>query len=390
MKAYLTLSALALSSLLAAQTTYSVLPAGFEKIQDTNYDASYLGRGGKNYNGTISYVPMHIQTGYALGDLGTPVLKAKSLSYRRNNFYGNRMYKSTQTVAIYMSHSPLDTTAYTTTFAKNEGTRRTQVFGSAGKPAILNWPAAPYVNNGQKPVPFSLKIPLSAPYVIISTGAKSLCIDFTITKRVSTYQSGANTRNANLFLDAAGLARGLRITNGPYQSKCKFSNGRWSSSLGYTLSGLTTNGGPWFVRYGNVPANAVGAGTISGMGVKTKPNPFKLPIDLKVLGAPGCWWNVGLETGFWVALKASASGQMKWPTLTIPAGLPVSSFFDQGLVLDAKANNFGFVPTWSSEWKIVKAITPKCVTVYKHQDTTPPAATGTLRAVFAPIIRLDV
>lgn len=389
MKAYLPLFALALPALLCAQSTYSVLPKGFEKIQDTNNDQSYLGRGGMNYNGTTTYVPMHIQTGYALADLGLPVLKAKTLSYRRNNYYGNNMYKSTQTLAIYMSHSTVDTTAYTTTFATNEGKTRTQVFGTGGKPAVLNWPAAPYVNNGQKPLPFTLKIPLASPYVVISSGGKSLCIDFSVTKRVSTYQSGANTYNANLFLDAAGKAQGNRITNGTIASKCKFSTGKYNSSLGYTRSGLTTLGGPWYVRYGNLPANSIGVATLSGFGVKTKPNPFKLPIDLTPAGAPNCFWNVGLETGFWVALKANSSGSMSWPTLTIPAGLAPSSFYDQCLVIDPKANKFGFVPTWSSEWQIAQALTPKCVTVYKHQDTTPPAKTGSMRSVFAAIIRLD-
>ncbi len=390
MKVFLPLVALALPSLLAAQTTYSVLPAGFEKIQDTNNDQSYLGRGGKNYNGTTTYTPMHIQTGYALADLGLPVMKTGSISYRRNNFYSNTMRKSTQTLAIYMSHSAVATTSYSTTFANNEGKTRTQVFGKNGSPAVLNWPAAPYVNNGQKVVPFTLKIPLTSPYVVISTGGKSLCIDFTITKRISTYQSGSNTYNANLFLDAAGNATGQRFTNGKVASTCKFSTGKYNNSLGYTRRGLTDKGGPWYVRYGNIPANAIGLATISGFGVKTKPNPFKLPIDLGPVGAPNCFWNVGLETGFWVALKASTSGSMQWPTLTIPAGLPASSFYDQCLVLDTKANKLGLVPTWSSEWKIVKSLTPKCVTVYKHQDTTPPSKTGAMRPVFAAIVRLDV
>ena len=389
MKAYLPLFALALPTLLAAQSSYSVLPKGFEKLQDTNNDQSYLGRGGMNYNGTTTYTPMHIQTGYSLADMQQPVLKAQSMSFRRNNYYGNNMYASTQSLSIYMSHSAVATTAYTTTFANNEGTTKTQVFGTGGSPATLNWPAAPYVNNGQQVLPFALKVPLAAPYVIISSGGKSLCIEYNVVKRVSTYTSGSNTYNANLFLDAAGKATGQRVTNGPSQSKCLFSNNKYSSGLGYTSSGLTTAGGSWYVQYSNTPANSVGVATLSGMGVNTTPNPFKLPIDLTPAGAPGCWWNVGLETGFWVALKATSSGSMKWPTLTIPAGLPVSSFFDQCLVLDPPANKFGFVPTWSSEWKIVQAITPDCVTVYKHQDTTPPSATGSMRSVFAAIVRLD-
>ena len=389
MKAYLAICSLALPAILAAQSTYSVFPKGFENLQDTANDQSYLGRGGMNYNGTTTYTPIHIQTGYALSDMAQPVLKTNSISYRRNNYYGNNMYASTQNLAIYMSHSAVATTAYSATFANNEGATKTQVFGTGGNPAVLNWPAAPYVNNGQKPLPFALKIPLAAPYIVISSGGKSLCIEFSITKRVSTYTSGSNTYNANFFLDAAAKATGLRETNGPYQSKCLFSNNKYSSGLSHQNGGLTTSGGPWFVGYHNAPANSVGVATISGMGVNTTPNPFKLPIDLTPAGAPGCWWNVGLETGFWVALKANASGYMPWPTLTIPPGLPVSSFFDQCLVVDPPANKFGFVPTWSSEWKIVQDVTPACATVYNHQDTTPPSLTGSLRSVFAAIVRLD-
>jgi hypothetical protein len=53
------------------------------------------------------------------------------------------------------------------------------------------------------------------------------------------------------------------------------------------------DGCPWSE---GLPGRRVGLATLSGLGAKSKPNPFKLPIDLTAAGAPHCYWNVGLET----------------------------------------------------------------------------------------------
>ncbi|MEZ5988419.1 MAG: hypothetical protein R3F30_04730 [Planctomycetota bacterium] len=388
MKTLLPLIALAIPASVTAQTGTFVLPQGVEKFQRTENDQSYLGRGGSSYNGSTVYVPMHIQNTFPMAEVPVTAAKVLGIAMRRNNYYGNAMYASATDLTVHMSTAAGAADQASSTFASNEGTNRAQVWGTGGSTATLNWPAAPYVNNGQQPLPFVLKIPFSNPFVLIASSGKSICIDYYITKRTSPYQSGPNTYEANLFLDATGTVYGNRTENGGYQSACKFSDGTGQGGIGYTRGGLTENGGAWYVNY-TVPLNTIGVATISGYGVNTPNNPFNNPIDLTAFGAPGCKWMVGLETGFWVALKTTnytSNASANWPQLQIPAGLkPGTEFFDQGLFIDTKANKLGLIPSWSSTWTIEKYYQPLVSTVYKHQDTTPPSTTGSVRRNFAVI-----
>jgi hypothetical protein len=385
MKAFLPMGLCLVTAGLSAQTNLFVLPKGSDKLVTTNNDQSYLGRGGKNYNGSTTYVPIHVQNGYATADLPQAAMKLSGIAYRRNNYYGNNMYASTSEMVIHMSTTASAPSGYSTTFASNEGTNRTLVFGTTAKPGVVKWPA---MSKGTGPAPFIFKIPLDKPFVLVQSTGKGFTIDTYITKRDSTYTSGSNTYNANLFLDAAGNVTGTRTTNGVTPSKCPFSTGKYNSSLSYTTGGLSTTGGPWYVSYGNLPLNTLGVGAISAFGVD---NNKLLPIDLGPLGATGCQWNVGLEIGFFplTTTNSTTTASARWPTLTIPP-LPAGSFFyDQGLFVDTKANKLGLVTSWSSKWTIAQQYSPDVVTVYKTTDTTPPATTGFKRSVFGAVTELQ-
>jgi len=389
MKSYHPLLVFVLPSLLAAQATHTVLPAGYEKLQDTYQDLSYLGINGKNRFG-YNNMPVHLQNGYAMTDMKVGVQKVVSLSYRRNNYYANDMNLSWTNLAVYMSHGLAVPSAYSTTFSKNRGVGRKQVFGTNGNPSSLNWPAAAYVKNGQKVVPFSLKIPLANPYYVVKVLGKSLCIEYSIQNRVVAWKKGPfGMAFYNLILDAAGPAVGKIVDNGPYSIWCTLSTKWFQMGMLYNVAALTTDGGPLGLVYAGIPRNAFGVATLSAYGVKTRPNPYALPIFLKSAGAPHCSWNVGFD-GTWTMLKADTKGRMAWPKLTIPKGLPLMTFYDQCMVLDPKANKLGLVPTTSRGFQIVKAHVPQCVTLSKHIDTTPPSKTGTLRKGNAVVVRLDL
>ncbi|MEZ5988124.1 MAG: hypothetical protein R3F30_03175 [Planctomycetota bacterium] len=391
MRAFLPLLALALPAGLTAQTTQTfAMPKGAEKTQNKIYD-SYLGYAGYDSQGNTAYTPIHAMEGYATSDMPIAAAKVQAVNLRRNNYYGNQIYASTTDLSIHMSTGASDPTSWSSTFASNHGTNKIQVFGSGGNTKTLNWPADPYVNNGQQPVPFNLKIPLDTPFVLVQTAGKSICIDYYITKRVHTYTSGSNTYHTFLILDGDGQATGNRVSNYKNSlSGCKFNDGKYNNTISYTTGGLTDAGGTWYVRYGSCPSGALGVATLSAFGVNNLPHAWPLPIDLQAVGSPGCYWNVGLEFGLPIPLKVDTNGYAAWPNVTIPAGLGGSSFFDQGLIFDkpTSTNKYGLVTTWSSEWQIAKSYTPECATIWKYKDTTPPATSGSFYKNRAAIIEV--
>ncbi|MEZ5988129.1 MAG: hypothetical protein R3F30_03200 [Planctomycetota bacterium] len=374
------LAVAALAAALPAQTKTFALPSGAEKVQTKIYD-SYLGSAATN-------MPVHVQTGYATSEAPVAAAKLLSLTLRRNNYYGNNIYASTTDVAVHMSTNAADTKSWSSTFANNEGTNRAQVYGSGGNTKTLNRPAAPYVNNGQQPVPFALKVPFDTPFVFVQSSGKSICVDYYMTKR--THQD-TNGREQFIILDADGAATGERVTNGGSWSACKFSNGNYNSGLSYTSGGLTDKGGTWYVSYSSLPASTPVLATISAFGVNNKPHAWPLPLNLGPLGSPTCEWRVGLETGIWIPMTSNTNGQARWPNVTIPAGLGGSSFFDHAVVIDTptSTNKYGLATTWSSEWQIAKTYEPATVTVYKTKDTTPPATSGFVRAYQGSIAQFE-
>ncbi|MEZ5988127.1 MAG: hypothetical protein R3F30_03190 [Planctomycetota bacterium] len=232
--------------------------------------------------------------------------------------------------------------------------------------------------------------PLDTLFVLVQSAGKSVCIDYYITKRIHTYTSGSNTYHQFIILDGDGQATGDRVNNGGSWSNCKFSDGKYNSGIGYTTGGLTDAGGTWYLSYSNVPSNTAGVATLSGFGVNNLPHAWPLPISLAPLGSPTCDWRVGLELGVFVPLNSGSNTYARWPNITIPPGLGGNSFFDHALFLDkpTSTNKYGLVTSWSSEWQIAKSYTPACATVWKYQDTTPPATSGTLYRNRAAIIEV--
>jgi hypothetical protein len=86
------------------------------------------------------------------------------------------------------------------------------------------------------------------------------------------------------------------------------------------------------------------------------------------IGAPGCSWNVGLETGVYMPIVANAAKDAKSPVLNVPATPGGWTFFDQALFLDAQANAAGLVTSWSSEWYVSLGSMVTGATAYALRD----------------------
>ena len=355
--------ALTLCSALSAQTAYDELPAGFTKTADNIYDYFLLPR--------TSYHPLHVQYCYDPADVGVPSAKFTELSWRRNNYYSNSVPAGSVTMTVNIGMSALTPATMSSTFANNITILPKQVFKGT-----VNYPVA---TKGTGPAPWTHVLKLQTPYVYVGPSGKSFTIDMVITATTG-YTTSTYT------MDAAAPDGGLRSSNPSSSSSCKFSSGKYNNSLSYTTGGLTNTGGTWYVQYGSILPNAPGIMTLSGFGIDNK-GPWPLPIDLTALGAPGCKWNVGLETGVWLPVTANASGSAKVPSLTIPAGLGGKSFYDHALFLDPKANKAGLVVTWSSKWYIGTGKGPSANTLYKTADTGG-SATGSIRKGYGTHLRI--
>lgn len=258
-----------------------------------------------------------------------------SISMRRPVGLGNSNPAITTTATLVMSVSGNAPGASTTTFATNHGaTTQTVISGSISLPAATNpatWPA-----------PWVPAFPFSAPYVYVPATGGSLVIDLT-----QVQAAGATS----WYVEYTTPDNGGRAGNGSAPSTCRFSNNGYNSGLSYTTAGLNPAGGTWYASYNGLLPNAVGVVAISAFGVDNK-GTWPLPLDLTGVGAPGCFFNVGLEIGFVAAMTASASGSARTPNVTIPAGLGGNAFYDQTLWIDPAANALGLVTGWSSKWLI--------------------------------------
>ncbi|MEZ5988125.1 MAG: hypothetical protein R3F30_03180 [Planctomycetota bacterium] len=220
MRAFLPLLALTIPAALSAQTNSFALPKGADKVQTKVYD-SILGSAATN-------MPAHVQAGYATSEMTTAAAKVLSVNLRRNNYYGNQIYASSTDLMLEMSTNATDVNSWSTTFASNHGTNKVQVFGSGGNTKTLNWPADPH--RQQRPAAGALQPqdPLDTPFVLIQSSGKSICIDFSMSKRTHKTTSGSETW---IIIDADGQATGNRVTNGGSWSNCKFSDGKCNSGL---------------------------------------------------------------------------------------------------------------------------------------------------------------
>lgn len=357
-----------LAGALTAQTTKFYLPKGTETTSTNVYDQSYFGTSATNF-------PVHVQHMYALADMPQPVMVVNQLAYRRNNYYGNTIYASTQTLTLHLSHGANAPSAASSTFANNEGASKTKVFDGA---ITGGWPAAPY--SGPNPAPFVFIIKLNAPYRVIQTLGKSLTLDYMLTARDHKTSSGSQT---TMLFDAAGVDGGARASNGPSSFNCKDSAGKYNNSIGYRYPVV---GGTWYVRYSNLLPNRPVVVTISGYGMPPNNGPWPIPFDLNaILGLQkGCQFQVGLDIPLWIPIMSNSSGQAQLPNITMPAGTGGVVFYDHGLVSDPQIQG-GWVTTWSSRWTIGTGLGPDAATIYKTKDTGG-SATGSVRSKYAMIM----
>jgi hypothetical protein len=345
--------------------TYDELPAGgWTQKVDEIYD-SYL-------TTRTSYLPLHIQYAYDTSDIPVAGAVLTEAAWHRNNYYSNAMPAGSLTTTVTLSLSPNSPAAMSTTFASNLVNLTAQVFQGT-----VNFPTAPFQSG--VPAPWTHVLKFTNPFIYAKGTNLSLVIDM-----VTTASTGYTT--STYLIDASGPDAGARTSNPSSSSTCKFSNGNYNNSLSYTTGGLNNNGGTWYVSYGSILPNAPGLVTLSAFGVDN-PGSWPIPLDLTGIGAPGCKWNVGFESGIWIPVTASATGSARLPNLTIPPGLGGFAFYDHGFFVDPAANQAGIVVTWSSKWYIGTGKAPSASTLYRTADTSS-SPTGTLRAGTGTHVRI--
>jgi hypothetical protein len=349
----------------ASAQTYDELPAGgYTQLVEQYYDYMLVP--------STNYIPLHLQYAYDVNDIPVAAANITELTWRRNNYWGNSLPAGSITWTVTVGHGPNDPPNMSSTYANNLGPLSKVVFQGT-----VNFPAAN--NSGPTPAPWTHVLKLTTPFQFIKPSGKSLIVDI-VTTAVTGYI------NSTYTIAAAAPDAGLRFENGGAQSTCKFSNGKYNSSLGYNLSGLNNNGGTWYVQYGSLLPNAPGLATLSGYGMDNK-GPWPLPIDLTFLGAPGCQWRVGMELGFWVPVVADANGNARWPNITIPPGFGGVNLYDHAFFLDAQANAAGIVVTWTSKWHIGTLKGPSANMLYTLQDSNS-SPTGNFRPGYGTHLRI--
>lgn len=163
---------------------------------------------------------------------------------------------------LTVSTSPRTTLTMSRTFAANIGNDATQVHTG-----VLNFPAQPKMPPG--PTPFAYSVPFSAPFPYASPNGDIL-LDFAVTS--------ANNSNTLFFCDAGASGAGSSART--LGAGCP---------AGSNLVSVSSNWGPGstgrILQYnaaGNVPSVlSFGSNANSWNGIP-------LPIDLAVIGAPGC------------------------------------------------------------------------------------------------------
>jgi hypothetical protein len=280
----------------------------------------------------------HSQSFYDMTDITLPAAQLRSLDIRRpasnaqNTYLGNNNPATTTNAVIQLAFVPTPLASVTNTFANNLGANPTMVFnGMLNLPArngTPNWPA-PWEN-----------VPFSTPMTFVRLPTGVFVVDILQTN---------NSATSAWYLEAQLPFNGDRQSNGNAQSNCKFSNGNYNSSLGYTQPRV---GGTWYVSYGSLLPNVSGFAWIGTQGIGGTWGSIPLPIDLTPFGAPSCGVNASVD--YVVPLTADANGSARWPTIQIPndPSLGRAVFFDHSAWLDAQANAFGVVTGWSSKWTI--------------------------------------
>jgi len=300
--------------------------------------------------------PVHIQLIYNSADVPFAAAPVQSISFRRPNYAASLPANpaATATMTIKMSSGPNDEATASKLFASNLGTVVTQVF--QGK---INLPSQAY--SGPGAAAFNVKIPFNPPFIFTKTAGKGLVVD------IVTSQYTPTASKASWLVDAQyEQGSGGRTTNGTSQVNCKFSTGKFSSSI--SSRPPKGPGYEFYYSLGSLLPNAPGLQVFGSMGVGSVWGPITLPLDLGPLGAPGCQWKVDILVAW--PVTTDANGNLPYTTM-IPndPALIGAYWFEQCAIVDQAANALGLVTTWSSKWTIGNTPLPGGSIVYKALDT---------------------
>ncbi|MCB9888872.1 MAG: hypothetical protein H6836_04795 [Planctomycetes bacterium] len=246
-------AATAVSASLAAQTTV-VVPAANATVEGTSRISFPWGQGATD---------MRYQQTCVLGSSGL----LKQIAHRRDNdtVVASSNYTAwSPALTLSVSTSPLAAAHMSPVFANNVGADVKQVFSGT-----LNWPAEN--KNSPGPTAFVYTIPFQSTFLYVSANGD---INFDVQRLAA----GANT-NSLFFMDAAALP----ITSKPQST----------SSLGAGCS--TPPGNNIQLFYGNWIPGANYARLLLYNAAASSPAYWSVgigqqtpPIDLTVIGAPGC------------------------------------------------------------------------------------------------------
>ncbi len=337
---------LACTGAVAAQSTFVVPSANATTGGNAAESTLAIGRPGQT--------PVRAQYLWNVTDIPIQAGVLQSMDLRAYASLRTSNPPGTLAMTLDMSVGPNSSSTVSSTFASNHGPLVVRAF--AGN---LNLPLQ---NSAPAPQPWSVSIPFSTPFPYVPPQAQSLVADFVVTNYTTI---GTDS----WVFDAAAtvyITQGQRFSNGNAQSTCRFSTGSYNNSLSYRQP---ARGTVWFLSYGSVLPNAITIGVLGTQGVGGTFGGLALPIDLGLVGAPGCSWNVDVALS--VPMLSDANGNARWPDIMIPndPGIVGGQFFDQALIVDPAANAFGAVASWSSRWVVGDATPPEGARVTRTANT---------------------
>jgi hypothetical protein len=312
----------------------------------------------------LSSLPTRHQLGYESAALGVEAALLQEVAFRRANSLSNPTPALQVRARLDLSHGPRAPMAFTSSFAGNHGTDVTVVFdGTTSWPATTQSPTVP---------PFVVRLKLQRPFAFARARGPSLVIDL----RVLSHDGGANDR---WFFDAMRWPDAGATLN--HATGCRGSLGERQGSISWLPQELVP-GGSWVVRYSGAPPSTPALASIGAEGAGTRWLGLLLPIRL---GATSCHWAAS-SFAYW-PFVIDARGDGIPPPVRLPASIAEgTSFYDQAVALDPRANVFGLVTFTSWKWTIGSATPFPIVAVIVHNDTG--QAQGALSTSMAPVVEL--
>lgn len=367
--------ALSLAAAAAAQTPI-LLPAMAATADgaDANFSVLSAGSSGR----------AHIQALYATSDLGVANGAVHSLRFRSVPISGLPVMSAY--LRVEMSVSPLAFGAATTTFAANHGADRAVVFD-----ANANFAAIP----GNQSFPPASLSPLlfPTPFAYDASRGASLVVDIS---------------NFGNSLGYSAPVGGITMGGGQAASvyvdgRCLHSQGSPSGAYGYQQY-QPYPGGSFSLSFLGYPArraslvNSVmllgASGPGSNLGGIVLP---ALLTDFGLPAAPFCKLAVSPDVALpmtYIQGTSGSTGVIAFGPMPIPndANLTGSQFFTQALSVDFDNSmpQAQIFPSLALRWTVGTGNRPNCTTLARHNDTNPPAATGSLAFSQAPVVTLEL